>query len=117
MPRQGPRPHCRRYPDPVDNKLFMDCMRARAQAWYMQQEWTITEDDYIALWRTNDRYLKKGRSNDQFCLVRRDYDQGWHLNNVQIVTRLEHYQLCSRDKIGKFAERKKQRQEMKNVRS
>jgi len=90
-------------------------MRARAQAYYMGQEWTISEDDYIAIWRTNDRYLNKGRSNDQYCLVRLDYDQDWHLDNVQIVTRLEHYQLCSRDKVGKFAERKRKRESVKNV--
>jgi hypothetical protein len=116
MPRSGPRPNTRRYPDPVDHKLFSDWMRARAQAHYMNQEWTITEDDYIELWRTNDRYLKKGRSNDEFCLVRIDYDLGWHLDNVKVITRLEHYQLCSRDKVGKFAQRKKQRQEKLNVR-
>jgi len=90
-------------------------MRARAQAYYMGQEWTISEDDYIAIWRTNDRYLNKGRSNDQYCLVRLVYDQDWHLDNVQIVTRLEHYQLCSRDKVGKFAERKRKRESVKNV--
>ena len=110
MPRTGPRPNSRRYPDPVDNKLFMDCMRARAQAWYFDQEWTITEDEYIEMWRTNDRYLNKGRRNDQYCLVRRDYNLGWHLDNVQIVTRLEHYQICSREKIGKFAERKSKKE-------
>jgi hypothetical protein len=83
-------------------------MRARAQAWYFEQEWTISEDDYISLWRTNDRYLNKGRGNEQYCLVRKDYKQGWHLDNVQIVTRLEHYQICSREKIGKFALRRKE---------
>lgn len=108
--RSAPRPHLRKYPDPVDNKLFMDCLRARAQAAYFKQEWTITPDDYIQLWRTNNRYQNKGRANDQFCLVRRDYNQGWHLDNVQIVTRLEHYQICSREKIGKFAQRKQQKE-------
>lgn len=110
MPRTGPRPHCRKYPDPIDNKLFMDCMRARAQAAYFGQEWTISEDDYIDLWRIDDRYLNKGRRNDQYCLVRKDYDEGWHLDNVEIVTRLEHYQICSREKIGKFALRKQQKE-------
>jgi len=113
--RSAPRPHLRRYPDPVDNKLFMDCMRARAQAWYMGQEWTISEDEYIGLWRINDRYLNKGRGNNQFCLVRRDYEKGWHLDNVEILTRLEHYQICSREKIGKFAERKRRRKEKASV--
>lgn len=102
MPRSGPRPNTRRYPDDDDHKLFMDCMRARAQAWYHGQEWLIAEDDYIAMWRENDRYLNKGRHNDQFCMVRRNYDLPWTLDNVQIITRLEHYQICSREKIGKF---------------
>jgi hypothetical protein len=84
-------------------------MRARAQAAYFAQEWTISEDDYIELWRTNDLYLNKGRGNDQYCLIRRDYDEGWHLDNVRIVTRLEHYQICSKEKIGKFAQRRKEK--------
>jgi hypothetical protein len=111
MPRTGPRPHCRKYPDPIDNKLFLDWMRAKAQAAYFNQEWDITQTDYILLWRINDRYKNKGRANEHFCLVRKDYELGWTMNNVQIVTRLEHYQICSREKIGKFALRKKQRQE------
>lgn len=112
--RSAPRPHLRKYPDQEDNKLFIDCMRARAQAWYFGQEWTITEDEYIALWRKDDRHLNKGRGNDQYCLVRKDYDEGWHLNNVEIRSRREHYEICSRQKIGKFASRKKKR-EPKNV--
>jgi hypothetical protein len=81
----------------------------------MGQEWTISEDEYIGLWRINDRYLNKGRGNNQFCLVRRDYEKGWHLDNVEILTRLEHYQICSREKIGKFAERKRRRKEKASV--
>jgi hypothetical protein len=116
MPQKGPRPHCRRFPDPADHKLFMDCMRARAQAKYFDQEWTIEPDDYISLWRINDRYLNKGRANEDFCLIRRDYEQGWHLDNVVIVTRLEHYQICSREKIGKFALGRKKKKEKALVR-
>jgi hypothetical protein len=103
MPKQGPRPHCRKYPDDIDTKLFMDCMRARAQAKYFDQEWTITEDEYIGLWRTNDLYREKGRHNHQYCLVRKDYEKGWHLDNVHIITRGDHYQICSKEKIGKFS--------------
>jgi hypothetical protein len=115
MPQKGPRPHCRKYPDPVDHKLFMDCMRARAQAWYFDQDWTISEDAYIELWRRNDRYLNKGRHNDQYCLVRRDYKQGWTLDNVQIITRGDHYHICSKEKIGKFALGRKKKKEMADV--
>jgi hypothetical protein len=113
--RKAPRPQHRKYPDPVDNKLFTDCMRARAQATYFGLEWTITEDEYIQMWRHKDLYKEKGRANHQYCLVRKDYEKGWHLDNVHIITRGDHYQICSREKIGKFAERKKKRESKKNV--
>jgi hypothetical protein len=113
--RSAPRPNTRRYSDPVDHKLFMNCMRARAQAWYMGLEWTITEDEYIAMWRHNDLYKEKGRHNHEYCLVRKDYEKGWHMNNVEIITRGDHYQICSREKIGKFALRKSKREKQQNV--
>lgn len=105
--------------DVIDHKLYTDCQRARAQATYRGEVWTITESEYIQLWRKDDQYLKKGRGTDDLCLVRRDYEQGWHLDNVEIRSRLEHYQICSRDKIGKFAtgeKRKQIMQRLKNVR-
>lgn len=111
MPRSGPRPHVRRYPDPVDHQLFVDCMRARAQAWYRNEVWNITEDDYIALWRTNNYYKHKGRHNDEYCLVRKNYDLPWQLSNVHVITRLEHYQICSKEKIGKCADRKHKKEQ------
>ena len=115
MPRSGPRPHIRRYPDPVDHQLFTDCMRARAQAWYMGQEWTITEDEYIGLWRKNDLYKQKGRHSNEYCLTRVNYDKDWTIDNVQLITREEHYKYCNRHKIGKFATRKKQDEENTDV--
>ena len=107
-------------PDPIDHKLYNDCQRARAQAWYRGEDWTITEAEYIQLWRQNDNYKHKGRAREDLCLVRRDYDLGWHLDNVEIRTRLEHYQICSREKIGKFAtgpKRLKIQEKLKNARS
>ena len=97
-------------PDPIDHRLFNDCQRARAQAWYRGEQWFITEQEYIALWRTNDYYLRKGRHNEDLCLIRRHYDLPWSLDNVQIVTRLEHYKICSREKQGRCAVRLQRRQ-------
>lgn len=113
--RNAPRPHLRKYPDPVDHKLFMDWMRAKAQAAYMALNWTVPVEEYIAMWRQNDLYKEKGRHNHEYCLVRKDYGKGWHLDNVHIITRGDHYEICSREKIGKFAERKKNRLEKQHV--
>jgi hypothetical protein len=108
MPRTGPRPHIRKYPDPVDNKLYLDWAKARAQAHYLGETWNLTTDEYIALWREQDRYLNKGRHNDQWCLVRKNYDEPWQLANVEVITRLAHYQISACKKTGKFRKRKKE---------
>jgi hypothetical protein len=78
-------------PDPEDHKLFYDCQRARAQAWYRGEQWQISENDYIDLWRTNDRHLRKGRRSGDLCLVRRDITKAWSLENVEIVERHRHF--------------------------
>ena len=78
-------------PDPVDHRLYIDCQRARAQAWYRGQDWTITEQQYIDIWRTNDWYKLKGRGLGSVCLSRIDPEKGWHIDNVEIVERFKHY--------------------------
>jgi len=105
------RPHLRKYPDPIDHKLFVACQRSRAQAWYLGEQWFIEEIDYVRLWRQDDRYLLKGRHNDQLCMTRVDYDLPWTLDNIQIISRAEHYKYCSKNKIGKFAKRTAQRKQ------
>lgn len=76
-------------PDPVHHRLFNDCQRARAQAWYRGEEWTITEQQYIDLWLYNDSHLRKSRTKDGLCLSRIDLEKGWHLDNVEIIERRE----------------------------
>lgn len=82
-------------PDPVDHKLFTDCQRARAQAWYRGEEWHITEEEYIRLWREDDRYKQKGRTADCLCLSKIDYSLAWTLDNVHFITRREHFRQCN----------------------
>lgn len=81
-------------PDPVDHKLYTDCQRARAQAWYRGEEWLITEQEYISLWRANDAYKRKGRGSGSLCLVRIDLEKAWTMDNVQILERLKHFRKC-----------------------
>lgn len=88
-------------PDLIDHKLYNDCMKARAQAWYRGEQWSITEQEYISLWRANDSYLHKGRTRHSLCMVRIDPDLPWSVDNVEIVTRLEHLRNCGNLKKGK----------------
>lgn len=92
MPKSGQYPHIwKSGADPIDHKLWIDCQRARAQAWFRGQDWFITEQEYVQLWREDDRYLRKGRTLSDLCLCRRDADLPWTLDNVEFKTREEHY--------------------------
>lgn len=95
MPRQGSRPHTwLAGPDPIDHRLYVDCQRARAQAWYRGEEWFISEQEYIQLWREHDRYKQKGRTRDSLCLVKIDKALPWTVDNVEFLSRLEHFRSC-----------------------
>jgi hypothetical protein len=90
-------------PDDVDHELYCQCQRGRAQARYRGEEWQITEAQYILLWRTDDRYLHKGRHNEDLCMTRIDPEKPWHIDNVKIITRLEHYKTCNQFKELAYA--------------
>ena len=101
MPRSGLRPHTWLIgPDPIDHKLYTDCQRARAQARFRREEWTITEQEYIEMWRKDDRYLKKGRTRESLCLTMQNSSLGWHVDNVEFITRIEHFRQCNQSKNG-----------------
>jgi hypothetical protein len=95
--QQGPQ-YWKSGPDPVDHRLYTDCQRARAQAWYRGEEWLITEAEYIALWRKDNQYLNKGRKSENVCLVRKDYKKSWCLDNVEIISRHDHNVKSNKDK-------------------
>lgn len=86
-------------PDPVDHKLYIDCQRARAQANFRGEGWSITEQEYIALWRENDSYKSKGRGTGCLCLVRIDLEKPWTLDNVVILERVKHFRKCGTERL------------------
>ena len=94
------RPQVWFYPDPIEHQIHEWSMRARSQAWYRGEEWTITDREYIDLWLKDNRYLQRGRSVDDLCLTRLDPDGAWSLDNVHIITRKEHYKTCNNFKGG-----------------
>lgn len=107
------RPNAWTFIDPVQHKLHEWSMRARAQAWYRGEEWTLTDQEYIDLWTANDNYKLRGRSNHHLCMTRIDPDGAWSLDNVHIITREQHYKTCNNFKGGWAALR--QREQKNNV--
>lgn len=111
MPRSGLRPHTWLIgTDPIDHRLYTDCQRARAQAHFRGEEWTITEQEYIAIWRKDDAYLKKGRTTMSICMTMSDPDLGWHTDNVELITRQEHFRQCNQSKNRTPYSRKKRKE-------
>jgi hypothetical protein len=103
MSRKGLRPHVWIIgSDVVDHKLYIDCQRAKAQAKYRNEVWEITEQEYIKLWRQDDLYKKKGRSIDHVCLTRIDFDLEWTVDNVEIISRHDHYKRSYQHKKAKM---------------
>ena len=103
-------------PDPVDHLLYIQCQRARAQANYRGEGWTITEEEFIAMWRKDNLYLKRGKGPEDLCLTRKDEEKPWTMDNVYIIQRLEHYRYCNKKKVLNNRARKQREAEAKNVR-
>lgn len=70
-------------------KLNKQWARARAQAHHRSEEWTITNAEWNELWLEDERYLQKGRHLNSLMMVRTDLEEGWYIDNVQILTRKE----------------------------
>lgn len=79
-------------PDEDIHKLYVDYQRAKAQAKFRGEAWELKMEEYITLWTTNNCHLHKGRSLDDYCLTRKDFAGAWSLDNVEILTRREHFQ-------------------------
>jgi hypothetical protein len=89
------RPSVWHFKDPVEHMIHTWSMRARAQAMYRGEEWTMTDKEYIDLWLKDDQYLRRGRSNDDLCMTRRDPDGAWSVDNTMIMSRHDHYKTCN----------------------
>jgi hypothetical protein len=76
---------------PIRHQLYTQCQRARAQARFRNQQWEITEEQYIQLWQQNDRYKQRGRGRHSLCMTRRDKRLPWRVDNVEFMTRQAHF--------------------------
>ena len=73
-------------PDPEVQRHYYRWLRARAQARFWRQEWTIIWEDYLDIYKTAPGKWG-GRDGDALHLARKDTAEGWHLWNVHLVNR------------------------------
>lgn len=74
--------------DPQLHARYTPFLKSRSQAWYRGEDWDLTFEDYCQLW-TWDHWQLRGKGATEFAMVRKDIEQGWNLNNCEIITRRE----------------------------
>ena len=72
-------------PDPDVRRLRYRFLRARSQARFWHQEWRLTWDEYLAIYRESGEW--GGRGMRDLNLTRVDTTQGWWVANVRLVPR------------------------------
>ena len=79
-------------PDPLTRDKYYAWLKHRAQAKHRKEDYSLTWDDWQGLWSDDDFNLR-GRRGESLCLTRSDFEGEWCLENVQVVTRLEHFRM------------------------
>ena len=72
-------------PDPVRHAKYVAWMRAKAQANFRDEIWTLTFEEYEAKW--GDLWSLRGRAGDAKILTRIDPDGAWSVDNTHIIRR------------------------------
>jgi len=84
---KGPDLNCRLYADFDRHDQHWAYMRKRAQAKYRGESWTLTIDEWFALWDTSGQWHNRGRHPHASAVFMRDPERGWHVWNVEVCDR------------------------------
>lgn len=88
-----------RYPDAHERALGVAFSRSRAQARFRKEPWTLTKEEYRAVWQDRVLFPRRGRKPQELVMTRCDSKGSWTVGNVEIVTRLE--QLLRQENRGR----------------
>ena len=77
-------------PDPLDHDKHYAYLKHKAQAKYRGEDYTLTLSEWMTLWQS-DLWLQRGRQTTSLCLQKIDVEKGWHLDNVEVVSRRKHF--------------------------
>jgi hypothetical protein len=88
----GPRPDSwLSGPDEFRHSLYIPWLKAKAQANYRNEEWTLTFDEWFDMWK--DDWHLRGRAAEDICMTRADCDGAWSAENTVLMTRREHLKI------------------------
>lgn len=84
--------------DPQRHARYIAWGRARAQALFRQEGWTLTFEEFEQIWGQD--WPRRGRASDDLCMTRADPDEPWSVHNAELITRAEHNRRCSARKMA-----------------
>ena len=84
-------PAKRKFDTEIEHRKFIAWHRARSQAQFRGEGWSITLEQWFKMW-PNALWRRRGRARNALCMTRRDITLPWTEQNCKIVTRLEHLQ-------------------------
>lgn len=85
---QGLQPNLWKYPfDEQKRAKALAFVRARCQARYRNEDWTITEPEWMEQVWPDHLWLRRGRHSESLCLIRDNPNGAWSMDNIMIVTR------------------------------
>ena len=89
---RGQRPWQWMFPnDPLTKDAYYKYLRAKAQAKFRMEPWDLTWDYWWALWTKSGQWLNRSNVKSGYCMSMTDRELGWVQNNVEIITRGEHF--------------------------
>lgn len=80
--------------DPIIHEMFGAWHVSRAQYTFRTAhgldtgKWLISFEEYCELWK--GRWNERGRKADDYCISRKDYEDDWTKENMEIIQRKEH---------------------------
>lgn len=78
----------RYFSDPIDHDRHIAFLRSRAQAKFRGEPWSLTINDYFALWHPQ-LWAQRGRKVNDLAMTRLNPELPWSIDNVSIQTRGE----------------------------
>lgn len=88
----GPRPESwLSGPDEFRHSLYIPWLKAKAQANFRKEEWTLTFDEWFEMWK--DSWHLRGRAAEDICMTRYDSGGAWSADNTILMTRREHLKI------------------------
>jgi hypothetical protein len=108
MSRSGPRPHTWMVQGQEQHEQHIAWHRQRAQAIFRGEDWQLSFPEFQQAWQ--GRWHQRGRGREELCMTRLDPSAAWCLENIEVLTRLEHLRQHRHRQLSGFYDSLKGRQ-------